>query len=245
MARKMGKIDGLIRMPAETIDSFLDFESDQQRFVCRLQDYFRNNSYEAIQAGTVENILMTMACEDQLDVLYKLIDTLDKIDLKMAEDKVVQEFIRDWRKLFGTWRVHLNHVDRFVSPIQAFKDLIQHRKGCRQIPQSSLTTHSEIKDSPPENPSDLLTERLAKVNSKSSYALRRCEATFAALMSTMTIIESQLAIQEASQVSKVTKLAFFFIPLSFVSSVFGMNIAVGVISINLLMLLCASNPWED
>ncbi len=43
----------------------------------------------------------------------------------------------------------------------------------------------------------------------------------------MSIIESQKAISEAETVSKLTALAFFFVPLSFIASVFGMNLVVG------------------
>jgi hypothetical protein len=39
-----------------------------------------------------------------------------------------------------------------------------------------------------------------------------------------TIRESEKAIAEAQGVTKLTKLAVFFVPLSFVASVFGMNV---------------------
>jgi hypothetical protein len=47
---------------------------------------------------------------------------------------------------------------------------------------------------------------------------------------TIGIVESEVAIKEAKEVSKLTELAFFFIPLTFVAGVCGMNIAVSALS---------------
>jgi Mg2+ and Co2+ transporter CorA len=44
------------------------------------------------------------------------------------------------------------------------------------------------------------------------------------LLSTMSILESQKSIEQSEQVNKLTRLAFVYIPLSFISSVFGMNV---------------------
>ncbi|RPA80922.1 hypothetical protein BJ508DRAFT_327014 [Ascobolus immersus RN42] len=44
------------------------------------------------------------------------------------------------------------------------------------------------------------------------------------LMSTLSIIESQKAIDEAESVTKLTEMAFFFLPLGFSASIFGMQV---------------------
>lgn len=49
------------------------------------------------------------------------------------------------------------------------------------------------------------------------------ESGMSMLMNTAMIAESQKAIEQAKRVTKLTSLAFFFIPLSFSSSMFGMN----------------------
>ncbi|KAK3368463.1 hypothetical protein B0H63DRAFT_455240 [Podospora didyma] len=53
---------------------------------------------------------------------------------------------------------------------------------------------------------------------------RRIDGAFQALMSSMRIVESERAIRRAETVSRLTHLAFFFIPLTLVASVFGMNV---------------------
>jgi Mg2+ and Co2+ transporter CorA len=52
----------------------------------------------------------------------------------------------------------------------------------------------------------------------------RCDTIADTLMSTMSILESQKSIEQSQQVNKLTKPAFVYIPLSFISSMFGMNV---------------------
>jgi len=68
--------------------------------------------------------------------------------------------------------------------------------------------------------------RIGQVNSELKAARSRIETAFQALMSTLSILESQRAIAQAQSISKLTQLAFFFIPLSFIATVFGMNVIV-------------------
>ncbi|MCJ1378602.1 hypothetical protein MMC17_001701 [Xylographa soralifera] len=52
----------------------------------------------------------------------------------------------------------------------------------------------------------------------------RSGSTFQAIMATTAIVESQKAIAQAETISKLTNLAFIFIPLTLSASIFGMNI---------------------
>jgi hypothetical protein len=52
----------------------------------------------------------------------------------------------------------------------------------------------------------------------------RIDGSFQAIMSTISLIESQKAIAQAETIGKLTSLAFFFIPLSFVTGIFGIYI---------------------
>lgn len=65
----------------------------------------------------------------------------------------------------------------------------------------------------------------------------RVEAIFQGLMSTMSMVESQKAIAQAEVISKLTSLAFFFIPLTFVTGIFGMNIVVSCISLIRVLII--------
>ena len=54
---------------------------------------------------------------------------------------------------------------------------------------------------------------------------RSCEVSTTFLVSSMQLIESQKGITQAGQVQRLTQLAFLFIPISLLASVFGMNVA--------------------
>ncbi|KAK0631231.1 hypothetical protein B0T14DRAFT_596948 [Immersiella caudata] len=71
------------------------------------------------------------------------------------------------------------------------------------------------------------SELLSRVRSRRTHMeslARRLDSSFQTLTATMSIIESGKAIQQAEEVTRLTNLAFFFIPLSLVASVFGMNV---------------------
>ncbi|MCJ1382414.1 hypothetical protein MMC17_005527 [Xylographa soralifera] len=53
----------------------------------------------------------------------------------------------------------------------------------------------------------------------------RCRRGMTVIMSNATIAESKRAIAQAEEVTKLTRLAFLFIPVSFTTSFFGMNLA--------------------
>jgi hypothetical protein len=55
--------------------------------------------------------------------------------------------------------------------------------------------------------------------------LRGCEAISTLLQGRIAIQEAQRSVEQSALVTRFTQLAFFFIPLSFVAAVFGMNVA--------------------
>ncbi|KAL9624887.1 MAG: hypothetical protein Q9160_000934 [Pyrenula sp. 1 TL-2023] len=103
----------------KTVNSFHQFESDQDRFISKLKDILNGKALQILPIGIAEYALMTMVIEDQLVAVSQLGETLDQIDMDMASDTIVQNSIRGWRKMFGTWRFQLNHIDEFVDPLKA------------------------------------------------------------------------------------------------------------------------------
>ncbi|KAL1387614.1 cora-like Mg2+ transporter protein-domain-containing protein [Phyllosticta capitalensis] len=76
--------------------------------------------------------------------------------------------------------------------------------------------------------------------------LRHVESTSNALTGSLSIMESRKAIKEAEEVTKLTQLAFFFIPLTFVAGIFGMNfkemadLSIWIWAVTSVVLLLAS-----
>ena len=61
---------------------------------------------------------------------------------------------------------------------------------------------------------------------RSGQLASRCETGIGVLVSVAQLQEAQKGINQTKQVHDLTKLAFFFIPLTFVSSIYGMNVSL-------------------
>ena len=71
----------------------------------------------------------------------------------------------------------------------------------------------------------------------------RCKQGMNVKMSNASIAESERAIHQASRVEQLTRLAFFYIPISFTTSFFGMNLgAVGQGKLQLWVWVAVSVP---
>lgn len=71
---------------------------------------------------------------------------------------------------------------------------------------------------------DALLEDFRTLLSRVQHLLVRCQSGMTICMNSAAIAESQKAIDQAKRVEQLTRLAFFYIPLSFTTSFFGMNL---------------------
>ena len=69
-----------------------------------------------------------------------------------------------------------------------------------------------------------LTQDFENLKNRAQMLHTRCYESITVLMSSMSIDESKKAISQAERVGKLTLLAFGFVPLSFTTSFFGMNV---------------------
>lgn len=125
---------------------------------------------------------------------------LDSIGLSAAQDDLVIENLDGWRDCFGRLEVFLSTTRQQLDNMEA--DL-------RNTPQSDLCIPSINKL---QDMCTALYERLGRIS----------QTTIA----TMTVLESKEAINEAHAVTRLTELAFVFVPLSFACSFFGMDLLV-------------------
>lgn len=164
-------------------------------------------------AHGIQNIIAHIMATNTTEVLISLQDALDEIDLSLSQDDILRSSLHMWRERFGLWRQDL--LRSLVSVKEMSQTFDQHNScpTCALRPPSSFVSkHEEVE--------------LGGLKADLDDALTRLNSTFQAVMSTMSIVESQKAILEAETVSKLTALAFFFIPLSFVASLFSINLAV-------------------
>jgi hypothetical protein len=109
------------------------------------------------------------------------------------------------------------HIRQLKENIETIKC-----RGCNQWPRA--LTNSDLGRKADEA-ANLLLRDFEYLLTKAENLSKRCDAGMAVVMNNANLAESKRAIAQASRVSKLTLLVFFYVPLSFTSSFFGMNFA--------------------
>ncbi|KAF2453590.1 hypothetical protein BDY21DRAFT_424307 [Lineolata rhizophorae] len=191
--------------PITYVDKFTDFDPSRLRFIDALER--DPKSFASTIDGCIHDILRLIRA-DCGDVLSDYRETLDCIDDNMHDDVIIRDSLQEWRYLFGRWRKKLSNELKSLT---------------RAIEELELASSMQVATGVGSQNHDIITPLRSLAKELQRLALRT-DSTFTAIMSTMGIIESQKAILQAETITKLTHLAFFFIPLAFCSSVFGMNI---------------------
>jgi Mg2+ and Co2+ transporter CorA len=92
-------------------------------------------------------------------------------------------------------------------------------RGTLKWPKASLPAHVEIVNRMAET----LLEDYRHIEIRIKRLSTRCSAGMTLIMNTALLAESRRGFEQAGGMARLTLLAFFFIPLSFTSSFFGMN----------------------
>ena len=202
---------------SETKNCFIHDTSCRDRFIKSLKTCDEKAILSA-PAPNLQNILVRMMLSDSMEVLTHLNGVLDRMDISMSSDDTLRNSLKDWRNKFGRWRKGLLQVHR--SLVYVRRVVGQSPSRDHAIPNDPLAQHQ------PSQNSDQI--EISDVDDELQATRTRIDGTFQAIMSTMSMIESQKAIIQAETVGKLTSLAFFFIPLSFVTGIFGMNVVVSL-----------------
>ncbi len=150
----------------------------------------------------VTDAMVSIVVEDHIKLLASISKSLDDIELSMEKDLNVPQ---SWRDFPPRWRNHLFHQSETIAYFV------------------SLPSPTGVASSSQEH-ANRLERALKKAEKQVKATIERLEGTYQVLMSAMSILESERAIDQAEVVTRLTNLAFFFIPLTFVSGLFGMNI---------------------
>ncbi|OTA86515.1 hypothetical protein M434DRAFT_153927 [Hypoxylon sp. CO27-5] len=146
----------------------------------------------------------------------------------------------------STWAANLRHADNHIKRI-SFEDIRRPSIGindnlheCRQtlamlrtevskarkwMPQLVREELEEIREMIPRRgyvgfPDAIFDEILAETGAAEKFLMD----TFQLLMSSITVLDSETSIQQAHYGQKLAQLAMIYVPLSFVTGIFGMNI---------------------
>ena len=107
-----------------------------------------------------------------------------------------------------------------LARLQETTKVIKHR-GSLQWPHASEEQTHQYKKA--KFAKESLMEDYENLVQRAETLLDRCSKGMDVIMSNVMLAESKRAIMQAEAVTKLTLVAFFYIPLSFTSSFFGMN----------------------
>lgn len=143
---------------------------------------------------------------------------LNMLESKLATKTASQassEKIEDQSHLLHDQQILQVHADRLRENIT----IIEQRSSLNQL---RLTDNSA--DSTQQQAARLLLTNYQHLLSRAERLSAQCQAKMALLMNQAMIAESNKAINQAQEVTNLTRLAFFFVPMSFTASFCGMNL---------------------
>ena len=154
--------------------------------------------------------LFEIVHSDTMNTLRHMEFSLREIGQHILDDSLIQQRLVRWRHL----------LERFGTELQQLEDSLRNFA----VFINSSGPHHTIKTRNPETHSSpikkLLEDSVSQINSVRQLTTRSHKS----LMANMSIVESKRGIAEAESVTKLTELAFFFIPLTFSASIFSMQV---------------------
>ena len=153
--------------------------------------------------------LLMIILWDTSKILRSMDVALAGIGSSMLDESRLQAEIDHWRKILNQFETKLRHME---SSIRQFSTFI-----------STFNKPELIKSEKaigPKSTKELFEQCLSNIAS----VKQRTEGSYRSLITTMSLVESKRGIAEAESVTKLTELAFLFIPLTFSASVFSMQV---------------------
>ena len=202
---------------------FEGFESSWTRFKQQLELDENSKRFLERPAACIRDIILRLMLDDQVQIMGDFREALDFIDENMSDNDMLRNNLDDWRSLFGQCKKILsNDISALAYTTEALGPPIYPKSDQIGAMRSSMSRLQRT-DSTFRPPVQADFDRL-RLETKD--LTERAVLTFQAMTATMSMVESQKSIAQAETISKLTELAFFFIPLTLTSSIFGMNIPV-------------------
>ncbi|KAF2837332.1 hypothetical protein M501DRAFT_995934 [Patellaria atrata CBS 101060] len=187
--------------------------SFRQKFIQTLKNnWFWQTAQTPFNKYEINMMVAQMLADDWNLVLSQMVHTLNDIDGKMSDNAMLREHVLEWRRLLCSWRVSISDYNTRLTETQEWLQV--------QLDSEQINVFMYRLSLQPVQIAKLystLKENLEKIES-------RVDRSFQALMSSMSIIESEKAIGQGVNIGRLTELAFFFIPLNFACTFFSMQI---------------------
>ncbi|KAF1731517.1 hypothetical protein CRV24_007702 [Beauveria bassiana] len=141
----------------------------------------------------------------------------------------------DFWRLLAEMRAELDHLDGdfsgslFSQLVESFGNSVRQNLSwlrCSLQKLSEWAVHLQTSSAKAASSSSdaAIAEELEMLIQDVQALQRRAESTLNVLASSMGLSQSSLVIDQTSGINKLTELAFFFVPLSFITSVFSMQV---------------------
>lgn len=206
-------IDSVGRLPASDYEGLLSPENDHwlnpgmgraKSTACTLEELVQSHRTQAadpsVKSAPLEYLLMIIL-QDTLMILRSIDLALNDMDGSMLDDELLQSGIDSWRRILNRFETELRHMETSIPEFVRYVGDSEAVKGIRTC-----------------------GELLGQCTVQIAKAQERRRITYGSLMTAMSLVESKRSISEAESVTKLTELAFFFIPLTFAASLFSMQV---------------------
>jgi hypothetical protein len=152
--------------------------------------------------GCIPSLLHRLVLDDFWQLLAEMRLELDHLD----NDLTATLYEQLVESVGNSTRQNLTWVR---STLQELRDWANHL----QTPNTSLKVPQET------------VQEMAELNAVVAELQSRSEQTMNLLVSSITLSQSSTVIDQTSGINKLTELAFFFIPVSFITSIFSMQVS--------------------
>lgn len=157
------------------------------------------------------SMIFRIAHQDTMGLLQLMRSAVAEIDLA-SSDLELQETALHWRCRLDEFRAHLIDLE---ASFHLFVDFLHADAAARR------------QVSPPKVDMDPIEDLLYHGINEIEAQKQRITQVYSSLTSKTQISDSHRSIAEAETVTRLTELAFLFIPLSFATSIFGMQFISG------------------
>ncbi|POR32091.1 Uncharacterized protein TPAR_07672 [Tolypocladium paradoxum] len=169
------------------------------------------------------------------DLMHRYMSTIATKDILGDESLIFSILGRlildDFWQLLAQMRLDLDHLDNDLSA-GLYEQLVESiGNSTRQNLSWMRATLKELHEWAGHLSSSTalhwgpgLASELAALNTDLQVLQSRAEQTLNILATSMTLAQSSLVIDQTSGINKLTELAFFFVPISFITSIFSMQV---------------------
>lgn len=169
---------------------------------------FTSDIYNSENYFGILEPLFRIAHQDAVSLIKLLHRALNEINAEILDEAKMEEHLSIWRELITRAQLELPELKRSIFQFFSYFKVL---KAGQERPDVV-------------NEDNTIPKWYQELCQQIDETLQRLQTASSSLTSNMALLDSRRSIAEAQAVTKLTELAFFFIPLTFAASLFGMQI---------------------